>query len=123
MFASMISRLPATLRRAGAHLKAFALLEDVPARALPSAAEPDSARAATASLARSGTVHDGLPGATPAASHVHRRPPRTARERGRPRRPGAIAPRLQPCVTPLPRSARGPARLDASRPSRRGSAA
>jgi hypothetical protein len=122
MFASIIFRLPAALRRVGAHLKAFALLEDTPC-AVPSRPQSIPAGRARSVAARPTGIHHGLPDATPARSHVHRRPPRARADRTPPRRPGAVPERPQTCVTPLPRQPRGPARLPVVRTVRRGSTA
>jgi len=108
MFASMPFRLPEALRRTGAHLKAFALLQDPsPAPAAPAAdrARPGAARSQhpgspsrhPASSSSGGVRHQ----APAAASHAHRRPPRTRLDRGAARRPGSVPVRLQPCVMPV----------------------
>ena len=122
MFASLIFRMPAALRRAGAYLKAFALLEDSPPRATPGPRGLEDAQAAP-SRSRNGALHHGLPGATTTASHIHRRPPRARSDRTPPRRPGTVVQRSQPCITPVASYARGPERLPVSRTGRRGSAA
>jgi hypothetical protein len=80
MFAPMTFRLPESLRRAGAHLKAFALLEDAPPRPRAPAAP--------------------RPGGT-AASHAHPRPPRARIDRRTARRPGSVPAGPQPCLTPV----------------------
>ncbi|HVL66629.1 MAG TPA: hypothetical protein VM364_05145 [Vicinamibacterales bacterium] len=91
MFASLICRLPAALRRAAAYAKAFALLEDPPAppraRSMPSRAlrpDPPPPRQRPATI---------LSRSVSAMPHHGRR--------AVPRRSGTVAPAAQRCTTPL----------------------
>jgi hypothetical protein len=102
MFASMTFRLSETLRRAGAHLKAFALLQDPPpAPAAPAAdgARTGAARAQHPDAAGAGRVRHQA--SATAASLAHRRPPRTRIAGRAARRPGSVPASLQPCITPV----------------------
>lgn len=95
MFAPVFSQLPARLRRALAHVKAFAFLEDPPraplAPALSAAATPPSA--ACAGDRRRGLRAAGTPRAATAAQPC-RGPHPSAGRSGRPAAPA------QRCATP-----------------------
>lgn len=101
MFASVTFRLPAPLRRAGAYLKAFALLEDArPMRRTAADGRAPLAGEPTAD-ARRAPAHTARQSPSAAPSHQHRRPPRTPTDRLSPRRPGIVPAGLQPCTTPI----------------------
>jgi hypothetical protein len=101
MFASMTFSMTEQLRRAGAYLKAFALLEDPPSAPLAPRGETGSQR--TASLGSRATTTRAatrLPAGV-CASHAHRGPPPTSVAPTRRRRPGVPPSRPQICLTPI----------------------
>jgi hypothetical protein len=126
MFASMTFRLPESLRRAGAYLKAFAFLEDPPPRPRapathrtrgsahpahsvwpsreprppsgPSAWPRPQPQPVNASVESPSSGHYE---ASTTTSRAHRHPPRTRIDRRTARRPGSVPAGLQPCLTPV----------------------
>jgi len=130
MFASKPFRLSDLLRRAGACLKAFALLEAPPAlleapparldgQTMPAAAKtaPDvSVHAHDVSV----HAHAARQSPVPAPSHRHRRPPLSRVDRRSPRRPGTVPAGLQPCTVPIAPSRRAKSRQARARCSRSG---
>ena len=111
MFAFLIVRLPAPLRRALAYAKAFVFLEEPPA-ALPGHRRE---RARPAAAAGESTPRErGLPRAAPPSRHGRRPASRhpdaegallRPRSGARARRTGAVARSKQPCRTPTHRGA------------------
>jgi len=107
MFALMTFRMPDSLRRIGATVKAFALLEDAPParqQTLDNAAQIAAKQGGRAGGAAQATRHNPVP----VPSHRHRRSPRTRLHRLSPRRPGIVPAGLQPCTAAPVDSVRGP---------------
>jgi hypothetical protein len=103
MFASHLPRWTASLRRAAALVKAFALLEDAP-RSAPTASRPrrlsdtPPLRLTSGAACHAGAVAE----LDDARTHPHRR---TLRARSR-RRDGAVTARPMPCTVPIVRRSR-----------------
>ena len=110
MFGPISRTLGIRLAYAAAWLKAFAFLEDAPGAPSPGvAAERRAARIASELWVPLGAAVEQATGMTTgersaAGPHVHRVALRTIR---RARRPGEVAPRLMPCLTPLPATSDG----------------